>query len=181
MNVHDAIENRRAYRAIEPISVSEELIKDLAYHASLAPSCYNNQPWRFVFVRSNEKLGELFNALSSGNDWAKSSSLIVAVYSEKNYDCVIKERKYYLFDTGMATALMILRATELGLVAHPIAGYDHDKAKRALGIPEEAILITLIIIGKHSEEATERLSAKQREVEAKRPPRKSFGEIAKIL
>jgi len=72
MNVHDAIENRRAYRAIEPISVSEGLIEDLAYHASLAPSCYNNQPWRFVFVKSREKLEELYKALSTGNSWAKN-------------------------------------------------------------------------------------------------------------
>jgi len=122
MDVKEAIEKRRAYRAIEPVDVTDELIRDLAYHASLAPSCYNNQPWRFVFVKSRGKLEELFGMLSSGNGWAKNASLIVAVYSMRDYDCVIKEREYYLFDTGMAVALMILRATELGLVAHPIAG-----------------------------------------------------------
>lgn len=105
----------------------------------------------------------------------------MAVYSKKDYDCVVKDREYYLFDTGMAVALMILRATELGLVAHPIAGYDQDKAKRVLGIPEEAILITLIMVGRRSERAISGLSSKQREAEAKRPPRKSFEEIAKIM
>ncbi|MBO3808172.1 MAG: nitroreductase family protein [Candidatus Brockarchaeota archaeon] len=181
MDVHEAIESRRAYRAIEPIEVTDGLIKDLAYNASLAPSCYNNQPWRFVFVKSREKLMELYGALSSGNSWAKTASLIVAVYSRKDYDCIVKGREYYLFDTGMAVAMMILRATELGLVAHPIAGYDQDKAKKALEIPEEDILITLIIIGKHSNKAVSSLSSKQMEAELKRPPRKGFEEIARII
>lgn len=181
MNIHEAIESRRAYRAIEPVEASDELIKDLAYLASLAPSCYNNQPWRFVFEKSREKLEELHDALSSGNGWAKTASLIVAVYSKEDYDCVVKDREYYLFDTGMAVALMILRATELGLVAHPIAGYDQDKAKRVLGIPEEAILIILIIIGKHPQKAVINLSNRQRETELKRPPGKGFEEIARIL
>ncbi|NHV99853.1 MAG: nitroreductase [Thaumarchaeota archaeon] len=181
MNVHDAIENRRAYRAIEPISVSEGLIEDLAYHASLAPSCYNNQPWRFVFVKSREKLEELYKALSTGNSWAKKSSLIVAVYSEKNYDCVSNGREYYLFDTGMAVAFLILRATELGLVAHPIAGYEPEKVRNALGINKEATIITLLIMGKHSEKAIADLSSKQRSAELNRPLRKDFEEIARIL
>lgn len=181
MDVHDAIENRRAYRAIEPIDVSDELIRDIAYHASLAPSCYNSQPWRFVFVKSREKLEKLREALSSGNGWAKASSLIIAVYSERDNDCVLKEREYYLFDTGMAVAFIMLRATELGLVAHPIAGYDHDKAKRLLEIPERAILITLIIVGKHSEKALSGLSSKQREAEVERPLRKRFEDIAEII
>ncbi|MCS7138741.1 MAG: nitroreductase family protein [Crenarchaeota archaeon] len=181
MKVREAIERRRAYRAIEPIEVTDELIKDLAYHASLAPSCYNNQPWRFVFVKNREKIGELYDALSSGNSWAKKSSLIIAVYSEKDYDCIIGEREYYLFDTGMAVAFMILRATELDLVAHPIAGYDSEMVKRILEIPENAILITLIVVGKHSDEAVSKLPTRQREVELKRPPRKSFEEFAKVV
>lgn len=181
MDVHEAIERRRAYRAIDPVEATDELIKDLAYHASLAPSCYNNQPWRFVFAKSREKLEELYGTLSSGNSWAKTASLIIAVYSKKDHDCVVKEREYYLFDTGMAVALMILRATELGLVAHPIAGYDQDKAKRILEIPEEAILITLIIIGKHSQKAVNNLSDRQRETELKRPLRRGFEEIARII
>lgn len=70
MNVHEAIKMRRSYRAIEPIEAADDLIMDLAYHASLAPSCYNNQPWRFIFIRSKEKLERLYEALSPGNSWA---------------------------------------------------------------------------------------------------------------
>ncbi len=181
MNVEDAIEKRRAYRSIEGFDISDDVIKDLARHASLAPSCYNNQPWRFVFVKTKEKLREVFDALPEGNKWAKNASLVVAVYSRKDFDCVIGEREYYLFDTGMAVAFLMLRATELGLVAHPIAGYDPEAVKKALGIERDMNLITLVIVGKHSERMSDLMSEKQKQAELKRPERKGFEEIAKIL
>ena len=49
---------------------SKELIKDLARHVLLAPSCFNNQPARFVFVHDAETLHRMQDALSSGNLWA---------------------------------------------------------------------------------------------------------------
>ncbi len=76
-----------------------------------------------------------------------------------------------MFDTGMATAFIILRATELGLVAHPIAGYDEGKVKTILGIPEDVQVITLVIVGIHSAELNLVLSEKQVESEKKRPDR----------
>jgi len=94
-------------------------------------------------------LKQLHGAMSKGNAWVQAASLIIAVFSKKELDCLIKEREYYLFDTGMATAFIILRATELGLVAHPIAGFNEDAVKEILGIPEEMRLITLVIVGKH--------------------------------
>jgi nitroreductase len=150
MTVKEAIEQRRAYRSFDPVIINNELISNLGEIASLAPSCMNKQPWRFLFCNSPEVLQKIHPALSPGNDWAKSASMIVAVFSAKELDCRVKGRDYYLFDCGMATAFIILRATELELVAHPIAGFDEEQVKAALNIPEEMTVITLVNIGKHS-------------------------------
>jgi nitroreductase len=150
MNVHDAIQGRRAYRSLEPVPITKETAKDLAEHASLAPSCFNHQPWRFDFAYGGKKLEGLKSSLSKGNGWASAASMIIAVSSRKDYDCDLEGREYYLFDTGLAVGLMLLRATELGLVAHPIAGYDEDAARKALGIGDDMTVITLVIVGKHS-------------------------------
>ena len=174
MEVKDAIEKRRAYRSLESIEIDRELIEDLAKTAQLTPSCMNQQPWKFVFVDEKEQLAKLFSTLSSGNKWANKASLIIAVFSKPKNDCVIGERLYYLFDTGMATAFMILRATELGLVAHPIAGFNEEQAKIILSIPEEMRLITLVIIGKHSNEINPVLSDAMKLGEKQRPPRKQI-------
>ncbi len=98
--------------------------------------------------------------------------MIIAVFSKPELDCIMKDgRKYYLFDTGMATAAIILRATELGLVAHPIAGYNQQKVKEILKIPGDMELITLVIVGKHSDKISMVLSEKQIEAEKNRPER----------
>ena len=180
MDVKEAIEKRRAYRSLEPVEIGDDLVRDLAECAALAPSCFNNQPWRFVFVRDPEVLKELHSALSRGNEWAKRASMIVAVFSRKEYDCLIKGREYFLFGAGMATAFLVLRATELGLVAHPIAGYKHGMAKEILRIPEEMTLITLVMMGRKSETLNPVLSEKQRRDEKRRPKRKGFEEFASL-
>lgn len=170
MNVKDAIQARRAYRALGPVEITDEIIRELAEAARLMCSCFNNQPWRFVFVRSKEALASVHEGLNKGNEWVHKASLIIAAFARKEHDCLIKEREYYLFDLGMAVGSLILRATELGLVAHPIAGYDPGKIKQALGIPDDFMLITIINVGKKIEDL-EGLSPWQVEAEGKRPER----------
>ena len=177
ITINDIASKRRAYRALEKAEISKELIEDLAKTAQLSASCFNYQPWNYVFVYDKYKLEKLFDVLKESNNWAKKASMIIAVFSKKDLDCVIgKSREYFLFDTGMATAFMILRGTELGLVMHPIAGYSHSKAKEVLGIPEEMILITLLIVGKKSQDISV-LSEKQQISEEKRPSRKALNEF----
>lgn len=180
MNVKDAIETRRAYRSLEGIEIDSNLIHDLAHTAQIAPSCNNSQPWNFIFVYDQEQLQKLFSTLTAHNKWVEKASMIIAVFSAVKDDCMIKDRVYYLFDTGMATAFIILRATELGLVAHPIAGYNEAKAKEILGIPEQMRLITLINIGKHSDSINPVLSENMKLGEKQRPPRKPLSEMMYI-
>lgn len=177
MDVKNAINKRRAYRSLEPVEITEELIKDFAESAQIAPSCMNKQPWKFVFIHDREQLEKIFKTLSSGNKWVEKASLIIAVFSKPENDCIIGERLYYLFDTGMATAFIILRATELDLVAHPIAGFNEEEAKKILGIPEEMRLITLVNIGKLSKEINPVLSEAMKLGEKSRPPRKLLEEF----
>ncbi|MGQ9585309.1 MAG: nitroreductase family protein [Anaerolineae bacterium] len=171
MDVQQAIAERRAYRSLEPVAITEALIESLGEAVSLSPSCFNNQPWRFVFAYDPQVLKQVWSALSKGNAWMQTASLIVAVFSKKELDCVVRGREYYLFDLGMGTAFLILRATELGLVAHPTAGYDEDRIKEVLGIPEEMTVITLVAVGKHSESISPLLSEKQVGWEKARPKR----------
>jgi nitroreductase len=171
MDLKDIIDQRRAYRSLAPAQITEALIEDLADCAGLAPSCFNNQPWRYIFVDDAEILEKMKEALSKGNEWAHAASMIIAVFSRRELDCLVKGREYFLFDTGMATANMILRATELGLVAHPIAGFNEEKAKEILNLPGDMTLITLLIVGGRSESIRPGLSDKQIAAEKQRPER----------
>lgn len=178
MDVIQAVEERRAYRSLDPVKITEDLIRDLARSAQLAPSCFNNQPLRFVFVYETEMLENMRDALSQGNEWAHSASMIIAVFSRREDDCIIKDREYHQFDCGLGAGFLILRATELGLVAHPIAGFSPKRTREILGIPEDYKVITLIIVGKKSESLSPVLSEKQVTWERKRPERKPFDEFS---
>lgn len=174
MDVTKAIEARRAYRSLEPVEITDDLIRDLARHAQLAPSCNNNQPWRFVFVRDPDRLKDMRAALTPMNDWVHAASMIVVVFSRKEDDCMIKDREYHQFDAGLAAAFLILRAVELGLVAHPIAGFSPKKTREILGIPEEFHVIAWINIGRHAAAISPVLSPKQAAQEIERPERFPF-------
>lgn len=178
MDVIEAINERRAFRSLDPVEITEELVRDLARCAQLAPTCNNSQPARFVFVHSPSVLEKMKPVFSRGNEWCHAASMIVAVCAERESDCLIKNREYYLFDTGMETALLILRATELGLVAHPIAGYSPMKVRDVLGIPEHMQVVTLVQIGRHSATVSPVLSEKQVEAEKARPERLPLDQIA---
>lgn len=181
MDVRTAIHLRRAYRSLEPVDIGRELIRDLAECASLAPSCFNKQPWRFVFVADRDRLLAMRRAINQGNEWTNDASLIVAVCTKRDLDCVMKDgREYALFDCGMASAGLILRATELGLVAHPIAGYDPDRVRELLAIPGDLTVVTLINIGRRAAAVRSGLPDWAVAAESARPERLPFERFAFI-
>ena len=172
MEVAEAIDRRRALRMLDSRPVEGEKVRALAEAVRLSASCFNNQPWRLVFCSGEEVLGAVRGALPRGNAWATRAPLVIAVSAKSGDDCQLSEgRNYYLFDCGLAVGQMLLRATEMGLIAHPIAGFDPVKVKAALGIPEDHTTIALVICGYHgSNDAL--LSEKQKVAEASRPDRK---------
>jgi len=183
VELRKAIAERRAYRSLESVEITEAMIREVMDDVRLAPSCFNNQSWRFVFVFESAALAALKAALNKGNAWAQAASMIVAVASRRDLDCVIpakddQEREYFLFDAGMATAYLILRLTERSLVAHPIAGYSERTAKQAIGMPDDMKLITLVIVGRKAEGVAAALSDPQKASELARPPRKPFEGVA---
>ena len=179
MELKEVIEKRAAYRALEPVEISDEFIKEVAYQASRAPSCGNKQPWRFVFVKDKEVLTQLHEALSGGNYWAKKASMLIAVHSNPEFGCIIGPKEYYLFGTGMATALLMLSIVDKELVAHAMAGFNENLAKEVLNIPADNKLITLIAVGKKSTDLSI-LGDKHQESEKRKSIRKPFEEFARI-
>jgi nitroreductase len=176
MEVHDAILTRRARRVIDDKKpLSEADVDSLVEAMRLAPSCFNNQPWRSMFVYGPETLPQIKTALSKGNEWAFKAQLIVVVAAKAPDDCVIGDRQYFLFDCGLAVGELVLQATEMGMIAHPIAGFSPKKAREILGIPDEYTVITFIICGYPGTDDSV-LSDKQKADEATRPARKPIEE-----
>ena len=174
MNFTELVSKRRAYRKLKPVEITSEILKELIEITKFAPSCNNKQPWRFVFIYDKEKLSELHESFFEDNKWVNNASLVIGVFSASDLDCKIEDREYYLFDTGIAVTYIMLRATEMGLVAHPTSYYDEKKAKKIMNIPDEMKLITIMAVGKRTDTININLSPNQEKAELERPKRLSL-------
>jgi nitroreductase len=142
------INKRRSYRAFSDKKITEDSIKRIMTAATFAPSCFNNQSWRFLVATEDEALNRVFGALSEGNYWFKHAKAAVVVATKPALDCMLNDRREYaLFDCGLATQNLMLQGFKEGLYAHAIAGYEPLKIKEAFNIPDDYIVITLIALG----------------------------------
>ncbi len=170
------IELRRAKRALSEDKIPEETIKRIMTAATYAPSCFNNQPWRFIVIHEQEALEKARTALPGANYWAEKAPLLVLVVTKPDLDCQLKDdREYALFDAGLATENLILQAVKEGLIAHPIAGFKPLKLKEEFGIPEEYTPITVVVIGFPGDES--HLNEKHLELEHSTRDRKPESEV----
>lgn len=170
------IETRRARRALSGKPVPEEVLSRVMTAATYAPSCSNNQPWRFLVVNREKELEIAKEHLSSGNYWAKKAPVIVLVLTRPDLDCRLSDsRDYAFFSTGLAVESLMLQATREGLIAHPIAGYKPLPLKEAFGVDSDMILLTLVIVGYPGDEA--HLSDRHRELEHSARDRKPEDQV----
>ncbi len=144
----DEIFRRRAYRALSEKKIPEAVVGRLMTAATYAPSCFNNQSWRFLVVTGDAALKKVHEALSGATYWMKDAPLVVVVATKIEFGCRLNDRRdYALFDCGLASENLMLQAVREGLYAHAIAGFDPLKIKAAFRIPDEYIVITLIGVG----------------------------------
>ncbi|AEH50271.1 redoxin domain-containing protein [Pseudothermotoga thermarum] len=169
---------RRAYRGLRSDPIPKEDLIRLIEAAHLAPSCFNNQPWRYIIVTDKQTLEKLWESLTSGNYWMKNAPAMIVVYTKEDFDCKLSDnRNYALFDTGLSVGFLMVQATRMNLVAHPVAGYDPLKVKEIFGI--DGIVITLIAVGKRGN--FDSLNEKHLEREFGERQREPFEKILKIF
>jgi nitroreductase len=180
MEIVKEIIARRARRAIDSEPVPESTVLRLFEAAALAPSCSNNQPWRFIAVRSAGKLAAMKDVLTEGNGWGKAAPLIIAVATKPSLDQRSNEgRDYALFDTGLAVQNLLIQATREGLYAHPIEGFNPRKAREIAGLDQDMIVITLIVVGYPGGDSF--LSDSQKAREKTERERKPLAEIVSLI
>ena len=144
-----AIDQRRARRALSEEPIPDEVVSRLMRAATFAPSCFNSQPWRFMVVDQAQALQKIHESLSGGNYWAMKAPLIIMVATKLSFDAQLDDgRDYALFGCGLATENLLLQAVEEGLFAHPMAGFDSKAIKKAFGIPPDYIVINLVAVGR---------------------------------
>jgi nitroreductase len=118
--------------------------------ARWAPSSYNNQPWRFIYAKKNTiHWNRLFNLLVEFNKiWAKNAAALAVIISHKLFEYNGKPSITHQFDTGAAWENLAIEASTQGLATHGIQGFDYEKARVDLKVPEDYDIVAMIAIGK---------------------------------
>ncbi len=142
--------NRWSPRAMTGEALPEKELMALFEAARWAPSCFNAQPWRFVWARRDTEHWPLFlGLLVEGNRaWAQHAAALVVVISRKEFEHNGKPSPTHALDTGAAWENLALEATRRELVVHGMAGFDHERARAALRVPAVFEVLAMVAIGR---------------------------------
>ncbi len=148
--IHPLILNRWSPRALTGESIDDATILSLFEAARWAPSAYNDQPWRFIYAKQNTKSFAIFvDILNEFNrTWAIKAALLGVIASRKTFAQNNKPSHTHSFDAGAAWENLALEACSRGLVVHGMEGFDYEKAKTVLHIPEEYVVLAMFAVGK---------------------------------
>ena len=151
MSIENAIFKRKSSVNFSNENITDSEIKQIIEASKWAPSSRNNQPWRIIAVNNkSKKFSNLIEALSEGNqDWAKKSGLIL-VFCTNEIENEFNPKTF--LDIGFSGQNAMLMSTELGLETHPIGGWDEEKVKELLLIPNNSKVAFLLVIGKKGDE-----------------------------
>ncbi len=143
-----SIENRWSGRSFSNQMIEESHLNALMEAARWAPSCYNEQPWRFMIAKRGTDLYQSFyDTLSEGNQaWAGDAPILLLALARKEFRHNGHENIHSWHDVGLAMGQLGMQATELGINLHQMAGFDRARLTVKLSLPDsyEAVSITAV-------------------------------------
>lgn len=173
----EAIQRRRTARRFDPDrSLAEALLARLIGLATLAPSPFNLQPWRFLVVRDPSNRRRL-RACTFGESRLTQAPAVLVVLAYLHPDRIDLEAVVARqLDLGaitpeaaarvrataprawsrlpdparsalLASATLMIAAESLGLASAWIEEFDDEAVRRAFGIPDDHALCGLLALG----------------------------------
>ena len=185
MDVFEAIETRRAIKKFDSsYNMSSDDVTKLMQHVILAPTSYNQQNWRFVYV-TDQEVKEKISVAARGQAQPKDGSLVVVLCGDmtawkteplrywKNHPVekqeMVKaslERKYdgnpqnqrdeAVRSCGMAAQTIMLAARQMGLDSCPMVGFEYDELAKVINLPDDHLIVMMVVVGKRAKDAAER-------------------------
>lgn len=118
--------------------------------ARWAPSSFNAQQWRALYARRGTKHWPVFFELlvEANKSWAKNAAVLVLFISRKTFDYNGEPSVTHSYDAGAAWENFALQGWREGLVVHGMEGFDYERARVELRIPEEFQVEAMAAVGK---------------------------------
>ena len=185
MDVFEAISSRRAIKKFDSTyKMDSSDVQKLMNHVILAPTSYNQQNWRFVYV-TNPDVKEKISVAARGQAQPKDGSLVIVLCGDmtawnteplrywNNHPAEKQEmvkaalvRKYdgnpqnqrdeAVRSCGMAAQTIMLAAKDMGLDSCPMVGFEYNELAELIKLPENHLIVMMVVVGKRAEDASER-------------------------
>jgi len=134
-------------RSFDGSPIEHETLLRIMDAARWAPSCFNEQPWRF-FTSTPATFDDFVGLLQESNQlWAKSASVIGFLIGKTDFTHNGKPNRSYALDCGAAWMALALQARMEGLYTHAMAGIQQDHVAHYFKIDraKEEVLIGFVI------------------------------------
>jgi len=185
MDTFEAIKTRRAIKKFDnSYKMSSEDVKSLMEHVILSPTSYNQQNWRFITIteqdvkdkiskaardQSQPKDGSLVIILCGNmnawkeeplrywkNNTPEKQELVKNSLSKKYADSPQNRRDEAIRSCGFAGQTIMLAARQMGLDSCPMVGFEYDELADIIKLPDDHLIVLMIVVGKSLEPAGER-------------------------
>ena len=150
MQLNELVKKRYSPYSFSTEPVSEETLYEILEVVRHAPSSYNEQPWRFIYALKEDQEAHqrlLECAVAENQKWAKDAPVLLLSMAKRHFSETGDPNRHAWHDTGMAVSFFVLKATELGLYVHQMAGFSPEKAYDKLSIPEEFQPVAMLALG----------------------------------
>lgn len=182
MNTLEAIETRRSVKHYDPNhKMSDEEVKKLLTLATLSPTAFNLQNWRFVVVKDEGLRKQIRKAAWDQAQVTDASLLVVLCADLKAWEkepirywqgaprpvqeFVVKaidnyyrgreqvQRDEAMRSCGIAAQTIMLAAKEMGYDTCAMDGFDFDEVARLINLPDDHVISMFVVVGKPIKEA----------------------------
>jgi nitroreductase len=151
--IHELLAQRWSGRAFQPErALTPAEIVTLSEAARWAPSCFNDQPWRYILwdrFGDDDSWQQAFDCLSEGNRaWVQDTSLLMVACADSEFAARPgRPNRFGQYDTGAASMAICLQASAMGLMAHQMAGFDAKRLRATFAIPDRYEIMAMIAVG----------------------------------
>lgn len=177
--VLEIIKERWSPYALSSDPAEEFKIKAMMEAAGHAPSCFNEQPWLFVYTtREDEQVfSDYIGFLAEANQlWAKNAFALIISMARTKFTHNGKSNRFALYDTGMAVSNLILQAMAFDIYIHQMGGFSVERVREYFRLGDDVEPIAVMAAGFLDDGAN--LTPELLKKDEKRRPRKQVNDYA---
>lgn len=131
--------------------VPHELLLSVAEAARWAPSCFGDEPWRFLVCSKTENLAawdRAWTCLTESNQaWCRYAPVLIITCTNTVLKRNGKPNAYHAYDSGAAAVSLCLQAASLGIMTHQMGGFSADRASELFAIHEDFRPLAMMALG----------------------------------